>query len=544
MRSLLLTLLLLISFLHLVIQAQTNNCTGSRVVCDNENITLNPLGPGLDDYNDPDNNPGCLVDGENNTAWYYFEIAANAPPGLMLGFTINPNGGLGEDYDWALYGPNVLCNKLGSPVRCSSSSEFCDFCPQTGMGMNTLDFSEGPGSGDGFVSMLEVFPGDGFFLVIDNFYGSQNGFILSWTGPASEYLDCDVTVPCNLVANAGPDRVVCGGEQTQVQLNGSSTSNEGNETYKWSGLDGATAFLNNPDIPNPTVQIPSGFSGTLHFTLTVNEDSCTSKDQMTITVSSPEANIQPAGPFCATADPHTLLATPAGGIWGGTVTGNIFDPKQAGPGTHTITYTYTASNPPCTDTDSIVIEVFNNPPISISIGEDIELPLGENTVVELTTSLPANQIDTIIWSPDNIVECVEPACTNAILSPVNDGILTATVFDLSGCSAADELNFTVTKDRKIYIPTAFSPNDDGANDQFCISVDPKQIFRIKKLQVYNRWGAIVHNASDFFPDDLTKCWNGFDKSGKINPGVFVYVAEIEFIDGIVEVYSGDITVVR
>src|SRR5688572_5378455 len=123
--------------LPLATHAQINNCIGARVVCDKEDITLNPLGPGLNDYADPDNNPGCLVDFENNTAWYYFEIQENAPFGLSLGFTINPNGGLGEDYDWAVYGPDVFCHDLGFPVRCSSSSAACDFCPQTGMGMGT-----------------------------------------------------------------------------------------------------------------------------------------------------------------------------------------------------------------------------------------------------------------------------------------------------------------------------------------------------------------------------------------------------------------------
>src|SRR5688572_17810975 len=83
--------------------AQINNCIGAQVVCSSENIVLNPQGPGLNDFADPDNDPGCMVDLEHHTAWYYIQLNDNAPAGLDLGFSLSPNGGLGEDYDWALF---------------------------------------------------------------------------------------------------------------------------------------------------------------------------------------------------------------------------------------------------------------------------------------------------------------------------------------------------------------------------------------------------------------------------------------------------------
>jgi gliding motility-associated-like protein len=53
----------------------------------------------------------------------------------------------------------------------------------------------------------------------------------------------------------------------------------------------------------------------------------------------------------------------------------------------------------------------------------------------------------------------------------------------------------------IYVPTGFTPNNDGKNDQFWITAaDGYQLLR---FQVYNRWRQVVYNARDF-----SKGWDG------------------------------------
>ena len=49
---------------------------------------------------------------------------------------------------------------------------------------------------------------------------------------------------------------------------------------------------------------------------------------------------------------------------------------------------------------------------------------------------------------------------------------------------------------------------------------------------------------DFMPNSPTIGWDGSYKGNPMNPGVFVWVAEIEFIDGQREIFKGDVTVVR
>ena len=541
MHSILVHICLILCLLPFTTKAQINNCLGAQVVCSSENIVLNPQGPGQNDFADPDNDPGCMVDLEHHTAWYYIQINDNAPAGLELGFILNPNGGLGEDYDWALFGPNDPCNDLGSPIRCSSSSESCDFCPQTGMGMGTVDVTEGPGSGDGFVMTLPVLAGEGYYLMIDNFYGSQQGFVLSWTGTAAAHLNCDA-VPCNLVADAGDDITTCGGDQPPIPLNGTVTGDRGNASYSWSGTNGGTDFLDNPGVADPSILLPADFIGTINYTLTVTEDSCTSTDVVTVNFLPFQIVIDPVDPVCASAAPVALFAFPPGGMWGGAADGNEFDPMKFSPGIHTVTYT--VNNPPCINTVSMEIEVLPPSGITIDAGDNIELDLGEQGMAEAFTNFTFDQIDTVIWSPDSIVECLDPLCLSVNITALHDISLRATVFDIGGCSSYDDLLIRITKDRRIYIPTVFSPNNDGINDVFFVSGNGKQIASIRKLTIYNRWGAIIHESKNLLPDDETQGWNVIDAKHIINPGVYVYTIEVEFINGEVRVYSGDVTVMR
>ena len=170
------------------IKAQNNDCFNAEIICSDESIGTNPLGPGANDFADPDNFDGCLS-GENQSSWYYFEIQPDAPPGLELGFIINPDAGAGQDYDFAVFGPDVACDDLGSPIRCSYAGGGCALCPQTGLGMGATDNSESP-SGNGFVATLTVNPGEGYYLLIDNFSNNSTGFSMTWTGSAAPFLNC------------------------------------------------------------------------------------------------------------------------------------------------------------------------------------------------------------------------------------------------------------------------------------------------------------------------------------------------------------------
>ena len=113
----------------------------------------------------------------------------------------------------------------------------------------------------------------------------------------------------------------------------------------------------------------------------------------------------------------------------------------------------------------------------------------------------------------------------------------------NGCTATDEVTIRVIKDRPVYIPNVFSPNGDGVNDGFTIFSGPG-LQEIEKLQVFSRWGELVFEASGILPNDESLGWDGLFNGEPVDPGVFVYIAQLRFADLEVVQMEGDVTVLR
>ena len=107
----------------------------------------------------------------------------------------------------------------------------------------------------------------------------------------------------------------------------------------------------------------------------------------------------------------------------------------------------------------------------------------------------------------------------------------------------DTVLIQVDKVRKIYIPNAFSPNGDGVNDYFMIYSGPG-ISQVLSFKIYDRWGEQLFQQLNFQPNDRAYGWDGTFKGQNMNNAVFVYVAEVAFIDGVKILYSGDVTLLR
>ena len=64
------------------------------------------------------------------------------------------------------------------------------------------------------------------------------------------------------------------------------------------------------------------------------------------------------------------------------------------------------------------------------------------------------------------------------------------------------------------------------------------------LKVFDRWGELVFEGNDFPPNLTSEGWTGKFKEEAMNPGVFVYVAIVRFLDGTEIQYQGDVTLLR
>ena len=94
----------------------------------------------------------------------------------------------------------------------------------------------------------------------------------------------------------------------------------------------------------------------------------------------------------------------------------------------------------------------------------------------------------------------------------------------------------------IYIPNVFSPNDDGINDVFSVSVGSDLQVTSMHGSIYDRWGNLVYSD-----EAIPFIWDGYFAEEIVMPGVYVYRIKVKYIDQGVEtevVLAGDVTLVR
>lgn len=158
-----------------LINAQ-QDCSSALSICGNSNINYSPIGFG----NTYESLGGCLsTGGENNSVWYKFQVATSG----TLTFVISPTAAV--DYDWAVFGPNVSCANIGSPIRCNAAGTYGN----TGLNMTNTNTVGAPGSNVPFCKYMDVIAGETYYLFIDNWVGlGFNGvapFSLTWGGTAT-----------------------------------------------------------------------------------------------------------------------------------------------------------------------------------------------------------------------------------------------------------------------------------------------------------------------------------------------------------------------
>ncbi len=160
--------LFLIIFSH-ILYAQSD-CSSAMAVCGNTDISYTPNGHG-----DTLETIGGCLSSERYSVWYTFTIAT----GGTLTFSIVPND-LGNDYDFAVFGPNKTCATRGTPLRGS----YAVSPGITGLNMTSTDLCD-PVGGDRWAKYMDVLPGETYYLIVNNHSQSANGFRMTWGGSAT-----------------------------------------------------------------------------------------------------------------------------------------------------------------------------------------------------------------------------------------------------------------------------------------------------------------------------------------------------------------------
>ena len=175
---------------------------------------------------------------------------------------------------------------------------------------------------------------------------------------------------------------------------------------------------------------------------------------------------------------------------------------------------------------------FENGEPFIQIGDDLQLTAIVNRLF--------SEIDTVVWNP-NTLQQLGPLSVSD--QPGVTITYTISVTDVNGCKAMDVLTVFVRKNSNVYIPNSFSPNNDGINDLFMI-FSGKGVEEVVNFSIFNRWGEMVFQQNNFQPNDDIYGWDGNFYGQPMNPGVFVYSAEIKMIGGEVVIFKGEVNLIR
>ena len=182
--------------------------------------------------------------------------------------------------------------------------------------------------------------------------------------------------------------------------------------------------------------------------------------------------------------------------------------------------------------------------IFVDAGPDLEIDLGETTDPISLSIQSSNAIDSIMWSPLNVIDCLTPDCQTIEANPVADMALNVTVMDENGCMGRDELMIRVNTTRRVVFPNIFTPNGDNNNDVFQVGTG-NGVEEVLYLRIYDRWGTLLFQEENYVPVSVNfGGWDGRYNGSLVNEGVYVVHAAIRFSDNQTESYVRTVTVLH
>ncbi|HHM21583.1 MAG TPA: T9SS type B sorting domain-containing protein, partial [Bacteroidetes bacterium] len=358
----------------------------------------------------------------------------------------------------------------------------------------------------------------------------------------TESISVEVVPPPVADAGAG-GTLTCEPGGMDVQLGGNANPSGNNISYLWQADFGA--FPGDSTILHPVVALP----GTYTLTVTDTDLGCSSTDVVVVEASQeipvPDLTLLPISCY-GNNDGAIIINSVSGGqepylfSLNGSPFGSNSSFTQLPPAIYEVQIldangcenllTFDIRQPQELDV-SLVLSIEGNNVIT----------LGDEITMTGIVTLPEDSLDIIRWSPPELVSC--DSCLQVIAQPVQQTTFTLTV-ESNGCEDSESVTVFVAKDWQVFVPNAFSPNGDNINDRFRIFVNAEQVTEVKSFLIFNRWGETVFQFYGFDPNDPNTGWDGTFRGKPLNPAVFVWFAEVEFIDGSTRLFEGDVTLIR
>ncbi len=158
---------------------------------------------------------------------------------------------------------------------------------------------------------------------------------------------------------------------------------------------------------------------------------------------------------------------------------------------------------------------------------------------------PDDEIASITWVADPMLSCAD--CLQQSHNIERESTVEIHIEDIYGCSQSTSIHLDPIIPLHVFVPSAFSPNDDAINDHLEIFTN-EFVSSIRSVVIFDRWGSQVfaqtNNADGTLSSELFY-WDGTLSNGKSAPeGVYVMHVNLISNTGIPITYSGELVLLR
>lgn len=317
----------------------------------------------------------------------------------------------------------------------------------------------------------------------------------------------NATIPLNniVTVDAGPDTSICSG--TSYLLPAISNG----DAFQWA----PATTLSNASILNPEAMPDIE----IKYFITATKGICTQTDSVLVSIRpSPLAN---AGTDIAVCYGKVFELNGTGGA-----------SFEWSPGTHFISSTDIA-NPTVKAVENITYSLFvtnaagcrslTADEVNINVTPAFRIFAGNDTIAAMNQPLQLNAseignagVTEYNWLPGTNLD--NPSVADPVATLTQDTRYIVTGRTPEGCEAQDDVFIKVYQGPEIYVPKAFTPNNDGLND--ILKAIPVGIREFRHFTIYNRWGNVI-----FSTKDPSRGWDGRMNGIEQQTNTFVWIAE-------------------
>lgn len=432
---------------------------------------------------------GISIDPNNNTREYI-----SSP--LTIALTA---GDLYRVEFWVLLADSsrYACNRVGAyfsngaPLQAGNS--VINFTPQI-ESSNVLDDNSDwalvtgiyQATGTENYITIGVFRADGSPLLQKIDFGAKNSGCTSFDNSAYYYIDDVVVKPVNEVVEIDGDSVLCPGDA----LNLFCTVNV---PFWWSDSNNPTDTLSLLPILVATPSTP-----TTYYLNGINKI-----DSVKVTfVNPPVINLGPDTLLCLN-DSIKLDAFASDAVfynWSTGDTTSFIQVKDTG------VYYVDVYNTGCSSSDTVIVSDYLENDL-FDLGTDSTYCFFNGD----TLYLKGPVADSYLWQPTGE--------TTPDITVITPAIYTLTATKANGCKSTALISVKEICEPNIFIPTAFTPDEDGINDIFLPNINNVENFNFR---IQNRRGQTV-----FYSEDASKGWDG--KFNGVDAPIGVYVYRLNYL---------------